>query len=80
MGWRAHVVEGVWWPTHVAAVWGGRPTWNRMWGWWAHVENGVGWWTHMAVDGGGRVHEENLNLNLNMSLNSSKIWNKFGEI
>jgi hypothetical protein len=73
MGWRAHVLEGVWWPTHVAAVWGGRPTWKRMWGWWAHVENGVGWWTHMAVDGGGRVHEENLNLNLNMSLNSSKI-------
>jgi hypothetical protein len=59
--------------------WGGRPTWKRVWGWWAHVEDGVGWWAHMAVGGGGRVHEEILILNLNMSLNSGKIWNKFRE-
>jgi hypothetical protein len=36
---------------------GDRPTWKTSWGWWAH----------MALGEGGRVHEENLNLNLNMS-------------
>jgi hypothetical protein len=44
------------------------------------VEDDVVWWAHTEVGGGGWVHEENLNLNLNMSLNSGKIWNKFGEI
>jgi hypothetical protein len=44
-----------------------------------HVEDGVGWWAHMVVGRGGRVHEEILNLNLNMSLDSGKIWNKFRE-
>jgi hypothetical protein len=34
----------------------------------------------MAVGGGGRVHQKILNLNINMSLNSGKIWNKFREI
>jgi hypothetical protein len=38
----------------------------------------MGLWAHMAIGEGGRVHEEILNLNL--SLNSCKIWNKFGEI
>jgi hypothetical protein len=33
----------------------------------------MGWWAHMMVDGGGQVHEKNLNVNLNMSLNSGKI-------
>jgi hypothetical protein len=33
----------------------------------------MGWWAHMAVGGGGQVHEENLNLKLNMSLNLGKI-------
>jgi hypothetical protein len=42
------------------------------------VEDGVGWWAHMVVGGGGRVREKNLNLKL--SLNSDKIWNKFREI
>jgi hypothetical protein len=46
----------------------------------AHVEDGVGWWAHMVVGGGGRVHEKYLNLNINMSFNLSKIWNKFREI
>jgi hypothetical protein len=36
----------------------------------------MGWWAHMVI----RFHEEILNLNLNMSLNSDKIWNKFKEI
>jgi hypothetical protein len=66
-----------WWLAHVAADWGGRPTWKRVWGCRAHVEDGVGWWAHKAVGGGCRVHKENLNLNLNTSLNSGKIMNKF---
>jgi hypothetical protein len=33
----------------------------------------MGFCAHMAVGGGGRVHEENLNLKLNLSLNSCKI-------
>jgi hypothetical protein len=43
------------------------------------VEDEVGWWAHTAVGGGGQVNEENLNLNINMSLNVGKIWNKFRE-
>jgi hypothetical protein len=70
------VVEGQGWLAHVAAVWGGRPTWERVWGWRAHMEDGVG----VVGSHGGWVHEENLNFKLNMSLNSSKIWNKFREI
>jgi hypothetical protein len=43
------------------------------------VQDDVGWWAHMTVGGGCQVHEENMNLNLSMSLNSGKIWNKFRE-
>jgi hypothetical protein len=66
--WRAHVAEEQGWPAHVAARWGGRlacPCGRR---------RGV------VGPHGGRVHVDKLNLNLNMSLNSAKIWNKFGEI
>jgi hypothetical protein len=41
VGWRTHVVEGAWWPAHLKAGWGGRPTRKRVWGWWAHVEDGM---------------------------------------
>jgi hypothetical protein len=40
----------------------------------------LGRWRGVVGPHGDRVHEENLNLNLNMSLNSGKIWNKFKEI
>jgi hypothetical protein len=49
-----------------------------------HLEDGVGLAgpcgrrRGLVGPHGGRDHKENLNLNLNMSLNS--IWNKFGEI
>jgi hypothetical protein len=33
----------------VAAGWGGRPIWKRVWDWWAHMEDGVRWWAHMVV-------------------------------
>jgi hypothetical protein len=32
----------------------------------------MGWWARMAFGGADRVHEEILNLNLNMSLNSAR--------
>jgi hypothetical protein len=70
------VAEGPGWSAHVAADCGGRPAWKMVWGWRAHVEDGVG--GVGAHDGW--AHEENLNLNLNTSLNLGKIWNKFGEI